>query len=88
MMVSSQANFHVNFLSSKDDELLQATERLWKSDFEQGTAVLNVPNLKEDRATYDVMESRLCLDRGHYQLLWKEECQKQLPDNLPLVNIV
>ena len=32
------------------------------------------------------METRLCLDGGHYQLplLWKDECQKQLPDNLPL----
>ena len=65
MTLSSQANFHVNFLSCKDDELLQATEHLWKSDFERGTSVLNVPNSKEDRAAYDVMESRLCLDRGH-----------------------
>ena len=32
------------------------------------------------------METRLCLDGGHYQLplLWKDECQKQLPDNLSL----
>ena len=84
--LSSQANFHVNFLSCKDDELLQATERLWKSDFERGTSVLNVPNSKGDRAAYDVMESGLCLDGGHYQLplLWKDEYQKQLPDNLPL----
>ena len=86
MTLSSQANFNVNFLSCKDNELLQATERLWKSDFEKGTSVLNVPNSKEDIAAYDVMESRLCLDGGHYQLplLWKEDCQKQLPDNLPL----
>ena len=55
MTLSSKANFHVNFLSCKDDELLQATERLWKSDFERGTSVLNVPNSKEDRAAYDVM---------------------------------
>ena len=34
--LSSQANFHINFLRCKDDELLQATERLWKSDFERG----------------------------------------------------
>ena len=63
-----------------------ATERLWKSDFERGISVLNVPNSKEDKAAYDVMETRLCLDGGHYQLplLWKDECQKQLPDNLPL----
>ena len=86
MTLSSQSNFNVNFLSCKDNELLQATERLWKSDFERGTSVLNVPNSKEDRAAYDVMETRLCLDGGHYQLplLWKDECQKQLPDNLPL----
>ena len=86
MTLSSQANFHVNFLSCKDDKLLQETERLWKSDFERSTSVLNVPNSKEDRAAYDVMETRLRLDGGHYQLplLWKEECQKQLPDNLPL----
>ena len=86
MMLSSQANFHVNFLSCKDNELLQATELLWKSDFERGTSVLNVSNSKEDRAAYGVMESRLCFDGGHYQLplLWKEDCQKQLPDNLPL----
>ena len=86
MTLSSQSNSNVNFLSCKDNELLQATERLWKSDFERGTSVLNVPNSKEDRAAYDVMETRLCLDGGHYQLplLWKDECQKQLPDNLPL----
>ena len=86
MTLSSQSNFNVNFLSCKDNELLQATERLWKSDFERGTSVLNVPNSKEDRAAYDVMETRLCHDGGHYQLplLWKDECQKQLPDNLPL----
>ena len=80
MMLSSQA------ISCKDDELLQATERLRKSDFERDTSILNFPNSKEDRATYDVMESRLCLDGGHYQLplLWKEECQRQLPDNLLL----
>ena len=32
------------------------------------------------------MEFRLCLDGGHYQapLLWKEDCQRQIPDNLPL----
>ena len=32
------------------------------------------------------MESRLCLDGGHYQLslLRKEECQRQLPYNLSL----
>ena len=86
MTLSSQSNFNVNFLSCKDNELLQATERLWKSDFERDTSVLNVPNSKEDRAAYDVMETRLCLDGGHYQLplLWKDECQKQLPDNLPL----
>ena len=85
MTLSSQSNFNVNFLSCKDNELLQATERLWKSDFERGTSVLNVPN-SEDRAAYDVMETRLCLDGGHYQLplLWKDECQKQLSDNLPL----
>ena len=65
MMLSSQANFHVNFLGCKDDELLQATERLWKSGFERGTSVLNVPNSKEDRAAYDVMESILCLEGGH-----------------------
>ena len=49
-------------------------------------AIKSVPNSKEDRAAYNVMESRLCLDGGHYQLplLWKDECQKQLPDNLPL----
>ena len=88
MTLSSQANFHVNFLSCKDDKLLQATERLWKSDFERGTSVLNVPNSKEDRAAYDMMEARLCLDEGHYQLplLWKDECQKQLSDNLPLAS--
>ena len=86
MTLSSQTNFHVNFLSCKDDELLQATKCLWKSDFEKGTSILNVPNSKEDRAAYDVMESRLCLDGAYYQLplLWKEECQRQLPDNLPL----
>ena len=44
MTLSSQANFHVNFLSCKGNELLQATERLWKSDFERGTSVLSVPN--------------------------------------------
>ena len=86
MTLSSQSNSNVNFLSCKDNELLQATERLWKSDFERGTSVLNVPNSKEDRAAYDLMETRLCLDGGHYQLplLWKDKCQKQLPDNLPL----
>ena len=86
MIFCSQANFHVNFLSCKDNKLLQETERLWKSDFERSTSVLNVPNSKEDRAAYDVMETRLRGDGGHYQLplLWKEECQKQLPDNLPL----
>ena len=32
------------------------------------------------------MGSRLCFDGGQYQLplLWKEECQRQLLDNLPL----
>ena len=44
MTLSSQSNFNVNFLSCKDNELLQATERLWKSDFERGTSVLNVSN--------------------------------------------
>ena len=44
MTLSSQSNFNVNFLSCKDNELLQTTERLWKSDFERGTSVLNVPN--------------------------------------------
>ena len=67
MTISSQANFHVNFLSCKDDELLQATERLLKSDFKRDTS-LNVPNSKEERVAYIVMESRLCLDGGHYQL--------------------
>ena len=78
MTLSSQANFYVNFLSCKDDKLLQAIERLWKSDFESGTSVLNVPNSKEDGAAYDVMETRLCLAGGHYQLplLWKDKCQK------------
>ena len=86
MTLSFLANFYVNFLSCKDDELLQATECLWKSDFERGTSVLNIPNSKKDRAAYNMMETRLCLDQGHYQLplLWKDECQKQLPDNLPL----
>ena len=46
MTLSSRANFYVNFLSCKDNELLQATGRLWKSDFERGTSVLNVPNSK------------------------------------------
>ena len=74
MTLSSQANFHVNFLSFKDDELLQATECFRKSDFEKGTSILNVPNSKEDKGAYDVMESRLCLDGEHYQLplLWKK----------------
>ena len=61
MTLSFQSNFHINFLSCKDDELLQATERFWKPDFERSTFVLNVPNSKEDRAAYDVMESRLYL---------------------------
>ena len=39
MMLSSQSNLNINFLSCKDNELLQATERLWKSDFERGTSV-------------------------------------------------
>ena len=80
MTLSFPANFYVNFLSCKNDELLQATKRLWKSDFEKGISVLNVPNLKEDRAAYNLMEYRLCHNEGHHQLLllWKEECQKQL----------
>ena len=68
-MLSSQANFHVNFLSCKDDELLQTTEWLWKSDFEKGIkSVLNVPNSKKDRAAYNLMESRLSHDKVHHQL--------------------
>ena len=51
MTLSSHANFHVNFWSCKNDELLQATGRLWKSDFEKGTSVRNVPNSKEGQSS-------------------------------------
>ena len=44
MTLFSRVNFYVNFLNCKDDELLQATKRLWSSDFEKGTTILNLPN--------------------------------------------
>ena len=68
-MFSSQANYQVNFLSCKDDELLQAIECLWNSNVEKGTLVSNVSNSKEGRAAYNLMASRLSRDQEHYQLL-------------------
>ena len=78
----ASTNCAVNFVHVREDSLQGEIERLWSTDFEDGTAVLNQPQSKKDRVTYQLMQKSVVLVDGHYQLPlpWRPAA-KPLPAN-------
>ena len=83
---SFNRNCQVNFLSKGNVYLNETIEKMWKTEFDDGTSTFDTPNSKEDRHAYKIMQSSISEADGHYQLplLWKENCKNRLPNNLPL----
>ena len=74
---SVSTNCAVNFVHVREDSLRGEIDRLWSTDFADGTSVLNQPQSKEDRVTYQLMQKSVVLVNGHYQLPlpWRPEAK-------------
>ena len=70
------------FFVSHTTPVKDMVECLWKTDFEEGTSVIDGLNSREDRIAYQTMKNSIQLVQGHYQLplLWKQEA-RVLPNN-------
>ena len=79
---SVSTNCAVNFVHVREDSLRGEIDRLWSANFADGTSVLNQPQSKEDRITYQLMQKSVVLVNDHYQLPlpWRPEA-KPLPSN-------
>ena len=82
LLTSNMSNCVANFVNAHKDSLQRDIDSLWSMDFHDGTSVLNTSHFKEDRVTYQLMESSVFLVDTHYQLPlpWKPDT-KTLPDN-------
>ena len=82
LSTSNTSNCVANFVNAREDSLQRDIGSLWSMDFRDGTSVLNTSHSKEDRVTYQLMESSVSLVDTHYQLPlpWKPDI-KALPNN-------
>ena len=82
LSTSNTSNCVVNFVNAREDSLQRDIDCLCSMDFRDGTSVLNTSHSKEDRVTYQLMESSVSLVDTHYQLPlpWKPDT-KALPNN-------
>ena len=82
---SYSTNCKVHFSRKTDDAAYQLIESLWDSKFVKGTTVLDIPNSKEDRAAFHLMQDSVTIHKGHYQLplLWRHSSKssQQLCDS-------
>ena len=78
------SNCHVNFIAKATTAITEAVEKMWANKFEVGSSVFDYPHSKEDRISYNVMQTEICEANGHYQLplLWKNNYPELLLNNL------
>ena len=78
------SNCHVNFIAKATTAITEAVEKMWANEFEVGSSVFDYPHSKEDRISYNVMQTKICEANGHYQLplLWKNNYPELLLNNL------
>ena len=78
------SNCHVNFIAKATIAIAKAVEKMWANEFEVGSSVFDYPHSKEDRISYNVMQTEICEANGHYQLplLWKNNYPELLLNNL------
>ena len=78
------SNCHVNFIAKATTAITEAVEKMWANEFEVGSSVFDYPHSKEDRISYNVMQTEICEANGHYQLplLWKNIYPELLLNNL------
>ena len=78
------SNCHVNFIAKATTAITEAVEKVWANEFEVGFSVFDYPHSKEDRISYNVMQTEICETNGHYQLplLWKNNYPELLLNNL------
>nr|XP_039258545.1 uncharacterized protein LOC120335116 [Styela clava] len=76
------SDHYVNFVKCNDLETQKEIETLWTTDFGNETSVLDIPNSREDRAVYEIMQNSVKHIGGHFQLPlpWRTGMQ-YLPDN-------
>ena len=82
---SQESNCTVNFIKLKaNQDARELVERMRENEFEPGTSIFDLSSSKEDRIAYELMQSSLCENRGHYQLplLWKEGYINQIKSNV------
>ena len=61
---SFHCNCQDNFLSKGNAYLNDTTEKMWKTEFEDGTSTFDTPDSKEDRNAYKIVQSSLTIRRA------------------------
>ena len=66
-------NCVVNFIHHRGYSLQKVYDCVWSNEFANGTSVFYKPFFKEDRIIYRLLQDKVTLANGHYQVPWHPE---------------